>query len=194
MTLTGSQPPQDDRGSRPKDDRGQLVELMRAAANQNSREAYNELVGRLTPALMRAAHRMVQPVYSEDLVQETWYRAWKHRHTYRGDAQPFAWLHTIMAHVAAEDRSLRATANDPSSTDDLASVSSSADFEAFLVGDAIDRALSQLDRREAVIIRRRHLAEQDWATITREMHFASPYHARRIYQQAMRKLIRRAPM
>ncbi len=74
---------------------------------------------------------------------------------------------------------------------DLACLSSSADFEAFLVGDAIDRALAQLDRREAMIIRRRHLAEQDWATITQEMHFANLYQAQKTYKQAMRKLTAR---
>lgn len=157
------------------------------AAQRGDRQAFEDLIRRLSPSLGRGAHHMVHPSYVEDLLQETWYRAWRSRHTYHGDAQPLTWLYTIMT-TAATSRTLRPTASAEGATDDLACVSSAADVEAFEVADAIDRALARIEDRQAQVVRLRHLEDKDWTTIAAQVGLASAYEAKKTYREVMAKL------
>ncbi len=76
------------------------------AAQKGDRRAFDELVMQLSPRLMRSAHGLVAPAYCEDLVQETWMRAWLYRNSYTGRALLSTWLYMIMKNLAA-DRKLR---------------------------------------------------------------------------------------
>ena len=69
--------------------------------------AFETLVGEHTDSLYRFARSLVRDsAAAEDLVQETFLRAFEKRHTFRGDASPATWLHRIL-HNLAIDRSRR---------------------------------------------------------------------------------------
>lgn len=62
--------------------------------------AATELVRRVSPALYRSflAHTR-SPDISEDLLQDTWVRVHKARHTYRPPAPVMPWLYSIAEHT-----------------------------------------------------------------------------------------------
>lgn len=69
--------------------------------------AFEALVHDETPGLYRFALALTRrPEAAEDLVQETFLRAWRQRGTFRGDAHPAGWLRRIL-HNAAVDRMRR---------------------------------------------------------------------------------------
>lgn len=66
--------------------------------------AFEALVHETTTSLYRFALALTRrPAAAEDLVQETFLRAWRQRGTFRGDAHPAGWLRRIL-HNAAIDR------------------------------------------------------------------------------------------
>lgn len=69
--------------------------------------AFEALVGEHTDSLYRFARSLVRdPAAAEDLVQETFLRAFEKRRTFRGDSSPATWLHRIL-HNLAVDRARR---------------------------------------------------------------------------------------
>lgn len=74
-----------------------------APAPALGRERFEELVRDLTPALLRFARTVVHDdATAQDLVQETFLRAWRHRAGYRGEAAPLTWLRRILHHAAVD--------------------------------------------------------------------------------------------
>ena len=68
---------------------------------------FEALVGEHTDSLYRFARSLVrEQATAEDLVQETFLRAFEKRHSFRGDSSPATWLHRIL-HNLAVDRSRR---------------------------------------------------------------------------------------
>jgi RNA polymerase sigma-70 factor, ECF subfamily len=75
--------------------------LRRAQAGEV--EAFDLLVGQLTPGLYRLARRMAPDrPEAEAIVQETWLRAWKQRWHLDPDRPAFPWLAKIAANVARD--------------------------------------------------------------------------------------------
>lgn len=69
--------------------------------------AFEALVGEHADSLYRFARSLVRDsAAAEDLVQETFLRAFEKRRTFRGDSSPATWLHRIL-HNLAVDRSRR---------------------------------------------------------------------------------------
>lgn len=69
--------------------------------------AFEALVHEHTASLYRFALTLVRQAHSaEDLVQETFLRAWRDRDRFRGDADPVTWLRRIL-HNAAVDKMRR---------------------------------------------------------------------------------------
>ncbi|HKV44852.1 MAG TPA: sigma-70 family RNA polymerase sigma factor [bacterium] len=80
---------------------------------------FNEMATRHLDALYRTALRLSgRPQDAEDLVQETYLRAWRSLHTYKPDTNPKAWLFRIL-HNAHIDR-YRASSRTVQTVDELA--------------------------------------------------------------------------
>lgn len=165
------------------------ADLLVSAARSNDRPAFDELVRRTAPELFRTAYHLVHPSYVDDLVQDTYLKAWRSRTTYRQEAQPLTWLMRIMRN-AAFDRHLRPTEKTEPIDDDLIVSESVNDIESFVLAEAIDQALAELVDWQAAIIRRRHLEGQTWATIVAGMAFRNEYYAKQAYALAKRNLAR----
>jgi RNA polymerase sigma-70 factor, ECF subfamily len=81
-----------------------------AAALRGEETAFDRLVGRYQPELRAHCYRLLGSVdEAEDLVQETFLRAWKGRAAFRGDASPRTWLYRIatnacLDHLARAER------------------------------------------------------------------------------------------
>lgn len=79
----------------------------REAATGLEGSTFEALVAEHTDSLYRFARSLVRDsAAAEDLVQETFLRAFEKRHSFRGDSSPATWLHRIL-HNLAVDRSRR---------------------------------------------------------------------------------------
>ncbi len=67
------------------------------------RERFEELVQRAAPTLLAHARRLTRDAaLADDLVQETFLRAWRARDGFRGEAAPSTWLHQILHRIALD--------------------------------------------------------------------------------------------
>lgn len=119
---------------------------------QRRASAYERWVREHADDLYRYAHRAVgDPAAAEDLVQETYYEAWKSMPTLRDPARARAWLFRIMRRRVARWRAgeARSRALAPAPIESAAGVASreqSPDGEAS-GRDALQHALDALDER-----------------------------------------------
>src|SRR3954453_3182463 len=72
------------------------------AAREGDDVAVRELVRRTQPAIWRLCNVLGSPGDEEDLVQETYLRAFRSLSTYRGEAPIHAWLLSIARRVCAD--------------------------------------------------------------------------------------------
>jgi RNA polymerase sigma-70 factor, ECF subfamily len=72
------------------------------AAREGDDHAVRELVRRTQPAVWRLCTSLGSPGEVDDLVQETYLRAFRSLGSYRGDAPVRAWLLSIGRHVCAD--------------------------------------------------------------------------------------------
>jgi len=72
------------------------------AAREGDDVAVRELVRRTQPAIWRVCSVLGSPGEEDDLVQETYLRAFRSLSTYRGDAPITAWLLSIARRVCAD--------------------------------------------------------------------------------------------
>ena len=84
---------------------GDLDDQLRAlvdAAREGDNVAVRELVRRTQPTIWRLCNVLGSPGEEDDLVQDTYLRAFRSLPTYRGDAPITAWLLTIARRVCAD--------------------------------------------------------------------------------------------
>jgi RNA polymerase sigma-70 factor, ECF subfamily len=75
-----------------------------SAAKQGDRDAFAELYRRTRPAVYRLASFRAGESAAEDIVAETFMRAWKALPGYRDTGAPFAaWIYAIARHVALDE-------------------------------------------------------------------------------------------
>src|SRR3954451_1804845 len=72
------------------------------AAREGDNVAVRELVRRTQPAIWRLCNVLGSPGEEDDLVQETYLRAFRSLSTYRGEAPIHAWLLSIARRVCAD--------------------------------------------------------------------------------------------
>ncbi|MBB5789391.1 RNA polymerase subunit sigma-70 [Jiangella mangrovi] len=73
------------------------------AARDGDEAAFAELITRHRPELQVHCYRMLGSVHeAEDLVQETFLRAWRRRESYRGPGSYRAWLYGIATHACLD--------------------------------------------------------------------------------------------
>jgi len=91
---------------------------LRPRAGTSEAALFNEMATQHLDALYRTALRLTgRPQDAEDLVQETYLRAWRSLHTYRPGTNPKAWLFRIL-HNAHIDR-FRASSRTVPTVDEL---------------------------------------------------------------------------
>lgn len=78
-----------------------LSRLLSAAA-EGDNVAVGELVRLTQDRVLRLCHSLGSPGEHDDLAQETYLRALRSLHTYRGDAPVLVWLLSIARHVCAD--------------------------------------------------------------------------------------------
>jgi RNA polymerase sigma-70 factor (ECF subfamily) len=80
------------------------LESLMSRYQQADEDAARALIGRVTPMLrqyflVQASNR----IYADDLLQETWMRIHKARHTYRRDEPVLPWIFAIARHAALDN-------------------------------------------------------------------------------------------
>jgi RNA polymerase sigma-70 factor (ECF subfamily) len=78
------------------------LQALVAAAREGDNVAVRELVRRTQPAIWRLCNVLGSPGEEEDLVQDTYLRAFRSLATYRGEATITAWLLSIARRVCAD--------------------------------------------------------------------------------------------
>ncbi|MEP7201626.1 MAG: sigma-70 family RNA polymerase sigma factor [Ilumatobacteraceae bacterium] len=130
-----------------------LDEQLRAlvdAAREGDNVAVRELVRQTQPAVWRVCNVLGSPGEEDDLVQETYLRAFRSLQSYRGEAMITAWLLTIARRVCADHVRSRVrqrrlfSALMPSADDEWVAEPGNPTFALL---DAIDP-----DRREAFVL------------------------------------------
>jgi len=86
------------------------------------------------------------PAEAEDLVQETFLRAFRHWHQFQGDSEPSSWLYTIATRVC--QRMHRKRSGEPARLESLTELLPTADEAVVAPPEATDPLAEQL-RREA---------------------------------------------
>src|SRR6476619_6504889 len=72
------------------------------AAREGDNVAVRELVRRTQPSIWRLCNVLGSPGEEEDLVQETYLRAFRSLNSFRGESPINAWLLSIARHVCAD--------------------------------------------------------------------------------------------
>ena len=115
-TLRETVPAAGQPGGRPRGDTP--PEPLRHGVTGAEAALFNEMATQHLDALYRTALRLTgRPQDAEDLVQETYLRAWRSLHTYRPGTNPKAWLFRIL-HNAHIDR-FRASSRTVATVDEL---------------------------------------------------------------------------
>ncbi|MGH3022442.1 MAG: sigma-70 family RNA polymerase sigma factor [Gaiellaceae bacterium] len=116
------------RGIRPGE-----VDVLVAAATAGDEVAFSQLVDRYRRELQAHAYRIVRShEESEDLMQETFLRAWRMRESFEGRSSFRAWLYRIATNAslsALERRSRRAQGDERGLIDEVASTDAEPEDE-----------------------------------------------------------------
>jgi RNA polymerase sigma-70 factor (ECF subfamily) len=129
------------------EDRDARVELATAAARGDA-GAMERLVACTSTAVWRCCAALVDRASADDLTQDTYLRAMRSIHSYRGDADPSRWLVTIARRVCAEEIARRQRAR--STATRLRAARSPRVVDPTTTADVVD-AMARLtpERREA---------------------------------------------
>lgn len=144
-------------------------EVVRAMVDQHGAAVY-----RLAVSIVR------DPALAEDVAQETFIRAWRHRDTYRGAAPIRHWLLRIAHNVAVSTlRGLREEARDPRTLPDR-----HADGVESAVANrlAVKAALSRLDPLSRSIVVLREMEGLSYAEIGEILGVALPTVKTRLFR------------
>ncbi|MCB1001611.1 MAG: sigma-70 family RNA polymerase sigma factor [Acidimicrobiales bacterium] len=123
------------------------------AAREGDDHAVRELVRRTQPAVWRMCTALGSAGEEDDLVQETYLRAFRSLGAYRGDAPVQAWVLSIARHVCADH--VRRRERQRRLVDRITRVHGPvADAEEMPIGDAIDQFVRALvpERQEAFVL------------------------------------------
>jgi RNA polymerase sigma-70 factor (ECF subfamily) len=153
-------------------------ETLVAEAARGNRDAFDVLVRRYQSRLFQLIRILTHgDEESEDLVQETFVRAYRAVHRFRGDSTFRTWLHRIAVNVVRTHLTRRGGRRAPSLVDTsdeqdaLAQLASAEDLESAIVRRRmIDQALAQLPANLRLLITLRDvqgLEYREIAAITR---------------------------
>jgi RNA polymerase sigma-70 factor, ECF subfamily len=109
--VSDGQPADHQRSPYPDSD----LETLMARYQQGDLKAATALIGTISPKLRRFfAIQLASRNHADDLLQETWLRIHKVRHTYRPGEQVLPWFYAIARHVRVDHyrRTIRTTARE----------------------------------------------------------------------------------
>ena len=175
-----------------------LMLLLQSAVSASSLdELFGELFRRYRSKVTTWCSRLVKdPEHGAELAQEVFLRAYRYRHTFRGDARVSTWLYTIARNQCLN--AIRRLDSDPLRKSDplpLALVDELGDLEAEIernensarLWQLIDQTLTALEKR-VMALHYGHEITLD--TITRELMLSNPSGAKAYIVNARRKLKR----
>jgi RNA polymerase sigma-70 factor (ECF subfamily) len=172
------------------------LESLMSAYQQADHEAATTLIERLSPLLLR--YFGAQPAYrrhAEDLVQETWIRIHKARHTYRGPEPVLPWIFAIARHTGLDGyrRSKRVEMRE-TQMDELPQVAApepiAATSEADL--DALLAELPESQREVIVMLKVSGMSIEEVARATAASTGSVKQKAHRAYQKLRETLSQKA--
>ena len=124
-----------------------------ARYQQGDYAAATDLIGRISPQLHRFF--LVQPASradADDLLQETWLRIHKVRHTYRPGEPALPWFYAIARYVRVDHyrKSVRTTTGERKL--ETMSKDAAADAGEFALGDGLEKLLAPLPDSQREVI------------------------------------------
>lgn len=144
-------------------------------------EAVRAMVAQHGPAVYRIAVSIVRDAaLAEDVVQETFLRAWRRNDSYRGDAPLRHWLLRIAHNVAVSTlRTVREETHDPRSLPEQHATGADSVVENRM---AIDEALARLDNLSRAIVVLREVEGLTYAEIAEVLDLPLPTVKTRLFR------------
>lgn len=143
-------------------------EIYRAAVH-GDRDAFEMVIRSFSRSLFAIAYGILQNrEEAEDVVQDTFVKAWKSRWRVRDTAKFPAWLSTIARHRARDLARRRRPDPLPEDFESAETVASESAGNADLDGE-VRSALAQLPELHRIAVTLRYFEEQDYGTIERTL-------------------------
>lgn len=168
---TPEERPKYDNGSKlPADDK-QLVARLRDPST--AREAFGEVIRRYTEPLYWQIRRMVQNHDdANDLLQNTFMKAWTSIENFRGDARLSTWLYKIainesLSHIEREGRRRAMSIDDDEATPMINAIES----DTFIDGDRLKvelrKAIAALPEKQRLVFNMRYYDEMPYEEMSK---------------------------
>ena len=155
-------------------------------------QATTELIGRLSPHLLRFfLAQEATRTEAEDLLQNTWLRIHKARHTYRAGAPVLPWIFAIAKHVRVDGyRKRRRLQHYEMATESLpeSSPSPGSKHEEAPTFDALIAVLPESQREVLTLLKVNELSLEEVARVTSSTVGAVKQKAHRAYER-LRELL-----
>jgi RNA polymerase sigma-70 factor (ECF subfamily) len=136
------------------------------AAIQGDRDAFEMIIRSSSRNLFAIAYGILQSrEEAEDVVQDTFVKAWKSRWRVRDPEKFPAWLSTIARHRARDLARRRRPEPLPHDFESAEMVEATVAAENADLGSEVQAALSQLPELHRMAVTLRYFEEQDYATI-----------------------------
>ncbi|PZR76312.1 MAG: hypothetical protein DLM73_03105 [Chthoniobacterales bacterium] len=140
------------------------------AAIQGDREAFEMIIHSFSRSLFAIAYGILQNrEEAEDVVQDSFVKAWKSRWRVRDPEKFPAWLSTIARHRARDVARRRRPEPLPHDLESTELVDSSSEKETADLDGEVHAALAQLPELHRVALTLRYFEELDYATIERTL-------------------------
>lgn len=152
----------------PKDDKS-LIERLRTPAT--CREAFNEVIRLYSEPLYRTIRRLVQDHEdTNDLLQNTFIKAWSSLENFRGDARLSTWLYKIainesLSFLARERKRLNLSLDDQESA-----LVNTIEADEYFDGDQaqmlLRRAVASLPEKQRIVFNMKYFGEMKYEEIS----------------------------
>lgn len=150
--------------SLPEDDID-LVQRLRDPAT--CREAFGEVINRYSEPLYWQIRRMVNSHDdANDLLQNTFMKAWQALDNFRGDARLSTWLYKIAINESLSHLERERRRQDISIDDEAASIANAIEADEWIDGDALSvklrKAVAQLPEKQRLVFNMKYFDEMKY--------------------------------
>lgn len=137
---------------------------------KTAREAFNEVINEYAPALYRQIRRLVNShADTDDILQDTFLKAWNSLENFRGEARLSTWLHKIainesITFLARERRRLNVSIDDESSMI-INTIEADKDVDGDALALHLRKAIATLPEKQRLVFNMRYYDEMKYEQI-----------------------------
>ena len=155
--------------NRPEEDQNLTARLRDGAT---AREAFNEVMARYSEPLYWQIRRMVQSHDdANDLLQNTFMKAWMSIENFRGDAKLSTWLYKIAINEALSfldsERRRRHMSLDDQEAEIVSTIAASTDFDGNELARKLQMAIATLPEKQRLVFNMKYFDDMKYEDISK---------------------------